>query len=141
VRRENCRQGPRSGIDPADDARLEGTFGSLTVGGGVIGGAGAHSGSIDAVIKSEGDRRARQPDPGRRQSRRLAHAGFLRQRAARGFGLAENETYQVHDLLTDARYLWTGRRNFVRLDPQVHPAHVFRIRRKAGSEQNFDVFL
>lgn len=57
------------------------------------------------------------------------------------FGLAENETYQVHDLLTDARYLWTGRRNFVRLDPQAHPAHVFRIRRKAGSEQNFDVFL
>lgn len=57
------------------------------------------------------------------------------------FGLAENETYQVHDLLTDTRYLWTGRRNFVRLDPQVHPAHVFRIRRKAGSEQNFDQFL
>ncbi|HYR57664.1 MAG TPA: alpha-1,4-glucan--maltose-1-phosphate maltosyltransferase [Chthoniobacteraceae bacterium] len=57
------------------------------------------------------------------------------------FGLAENETYQVHDLLTDARYLWTGRRNFVRLDPQIHPAHVFRIRRKAGSEQNFDVFM
>jgi starch synthase (maltosyl-transferring) len=57
------------------------------------------------------------------------------------FGLAENETYQMHDLLTDARYLWTGRRNFVRLDPQAHPAHVFRIRRKAGSEQNFDSYL
>ena len=57
------------------------------------------------------------------------------------FGLAEDETYQVHDLLTDTRYLWTGRRNFVRLDPQVHPAHVFRIRRKAGSEQNFDYFF
>jgi starch synthase (maltosyl-transferring) len=57
------------------------------------------------------------------------------------FGLTESETYQVHDLLTDTRYLWTGRRNFVRLDPRVHPAHVFRIRRKAGSEQNFDFFL
>ncbi len=56
------------------------------------------------------------------------------------FGLAEDETYQVHDLLTDTRYLWTGRRNFVRLDPALHPAHVFRIRRKAGSEQNFDLF-
>jgi starch synthase (maltosyl-transferring) len=57
------------------------------------------------------------------------------------FGLGENETYQVHDLLTDERYLWTGRRNFVRLDPQTHPAHVFRIRRKAGSEQNFDYYF
>lgn len=57
------------------------------------------------------------------------------------FGLAEDETYQVHDLLTDTRYLWTGRRNFVRLDPQAHPAHVFRIRRKAGSEQDFDFFF
>ena len=56
------------------------------------------------------------------------------------FGLAENETYQVHDLLADERFLWTGRRNFVRLDPQVRPAHVFRIRRKIGSEQDFDYF-
>ena len=34
------------------------------------------------------------------------------------FGWLEGETYQVHDLLTDERYLWSGRRNFVRLDPQ-----------------------
>ena len=57
------------------------------------------------------------------------------------FGLGEGDTYQVHDLLTDARYLWTGRRNFVRLNPQTNPAHVFRIRRKAGSEENFDYFF
>jgi starch synthase (maltosyl-transferring) len=57
------------------------------------------------------------------------------------FGLGESETYQVHDLLTDDRYLWTGRRNFVRLNPQTHPAHIFRIRRKAGSEENFDYFF
>ncbi|HEX8297245.1 MAG TPA: alpha-1,4-glucan--maltose-1-phosphate maltosyltransferase [Chthoniobacteraceae bacterium] len=57
------------------------------------------------------------------------------------FGLTERETYQVHDLLTDDRYLWTGRRNFVRLDPTVRPAHVFRIRRRAGSEQNFAQFM
>ncbi|HEV7867311.1 MAG TPA: hypothetical protein VGO90_06490, partial [Chthoniobacteraceae bacterium] len=56
------------------------------------------------------------------------------------FGLREGETYQVHDLLTDDRYLWNGRRNFVRLDPQIRPAHVFRIRRKAGSEQDFANF-
>jgi starch synthase (maltosyl-transferring) len=57
------------------------------------------------------------------------------------FGLGENETYQVHDLVNDERYLWTGRRNFVRLDPRVHAAHVFRIRRKSGSERSYDVFL
>jgi len=56
------------------------------------------------------------------------------------FGLGEHETYQAHDLLADERYLWTGSRNFVRLDPHVHPAHVFRIRRKLGSEQDFDYF-
>ena len=57
------------------------------------------------------------------------------------FGLAEGERYQVHDLITDERYVWTGRLNFIRLDPQTHPAHIFRIRRKAGSEENFDYFF
>jgi len=56
------------------------------------------------------------------------------------FGLAEGETYQVHDLLTDERFHWTGRRNFIRLDPHTRPAHVFRIRRKLGSERDFDYF-
>ena len=57
------------------------------------------------------------------------------------FGLAPNEPYQVHDLLTDERYLWSGRRNFVRLDPDRIPAHIFRVRRKLGSETNFEMFL
>jgi starch synthase (maltosyl-transferring) len=42
-------------------------------------------------------------------------------------GLAPGATYVVHDLLTDARYEWTGDRNFVALDPAVTPAHLFRI--------------
>ena len=48
------------------------------------------------------------------------------------FGAAEGEPYQVHDLLSDARYTWYGRRNYVELDPQIQPAHIFRIRRPAG---------
>src|SRR5687767_2831096 len=36
--------------------------------------------------------------------------------------------YQVHDLLTDARYLWSGTRNFVMLDPAHSPAHLFVVR-------------
>ncbi len=45
------------------------------------------------------------------------------------FGSMEGDVYQVHDLLSDARYIWHGRRNYVELDPQIQPAHVFRIRR------------
>jgi len=48
-------------------------------------------------------------------------------------GLAEGESFQVHDLLTDARYFWHGRRNYVQLDPQVCPAHIFRVRRNDNS--------
>jgi starch synthase (maltosyl-transferring) len=41
--------------------------------------------------------------------------------------IPEATTYAVHDLLTDARYRWTGPRNYVELNPHVLPAHVFRI--------------
>jgi starch synthase (maltosyl-transferring) len=45
------------------------------------------------------------------------------------FGSMESDAYQVHDLLTDVRYIWHGRRNYVELDPEVQPAHIFRVRR------------
>lgn len=57
------------------------------------------------------------------------------------FGWLEGETYQVHDLLTDERYLWRGSRNFVKLDPYTKPAHIFRLRRWISREQDFDYFL
>jgi starch synthase (maltosyl-transferring) len=57
------------------------------------------------------------------------------------FGWLEGDTYQVHDLLSDERYLWHGRRNFVKLDPQTRPAHVLRLRRWVSREQNFDQFM
>jgi starch synthase (maltosyl-transferring) len=49
--------------------------------------------------------------------------------------------FQVHDLLSGARHSWTGRRNFVRLDPHVVPAHIFRIRRRVRTEKDFEYFL
>jgi starch synthase (maltosyl-transferring) len=49
--------------------------------------------------------------------------------------------YQVHDLLSDQRYQWRGRRNYVMLDPQRMPAHVFKLRRFVRSEHDFDYFL
>jgi len=56
-------------------------------------------------------------------------------------GLDAASGYQVHDLLTGARYLWHGARNFLVLDPQSLPAHVFRLRRRVRSEHDFDYFL
>ncbi len=55
-------------------------------------------------------------------------------------GTGSDSTYQVHDLLTDARYLWHGTHNFVMLDPHSSPGHVFRIRRKINSERDFDYY-
>ena len=51
-----------------------------------------------------------------------------------------DQRYQVHDLLTGARYLWNGPRNYVELDPQGLPAHIFAIRRRARTENDFDYF-
>ena len=42
--------------------------------------------------------------------------------------MASNE-YQVHDLLSDARYTWRGGRNYVELDPEIQPAHIFLVQR------------
>ncbi len=56
------------------------------------------------------------------------------------FGWLEGDSYQVHDLLSDTRYLWTGSRNFVRLEPS-RPAHIFRVRRWMSREQDFDYFF
>ncbi len=56
-------------------------------------------------------------------------------------GVEPERPFQMHELLSGARYLWQGSRNFVRLDPAGAPAHVFRLRRKVRSERDFDYFL
>jgi starch synthase (maltosyl-transferring) len=43
--------------------------------------------------------------------------------------------------LSDQRYIWRGRYNYVMLDPRRAPAHVFRLRRRVRSEQDFDYYL
>jgi starch synthase (maltosyl-transferring) len=57
------------------------------------------------------------------------------------FGWLPSDSYQVHDLLWDERYLWHGKRNFVRLDPHTKPLHIFRVRRWMSREQDFDYFM
>jgi len=54
--------------------------------------------------------------------------------------VAAEQSFQAHDLLSGTRYLWKGARNFVALDPQHAPAHIFRIRHHVRSERDFDYF-
>ena len=56
-------------------------------------------------------------------------------------GLLDTDAFQMHDLISEARYLWQGNRNYVQLNPHELPAHVFRVRRRTRTEQNFDYFL
>ena len=56
-------------------------------------------------------------------------------------GLDSQQPYQVHDLLSDGRYLWHGARNYVELNPHAVPAHIFRLRRRVRSEQDFDYYM
>ncbi len=56
-------------------------------------------------------------------------------------GVPEDETFQVHDLLGEGRWLWRGRRAYVHLDPNVMPAHVFRVRRFVRNETGFEYYL
>jgi starch synthase (maltosyl-transferring) len=46
------------------------------------------------------------------------------------FGQMATDEYQVHDLLDDARYIWRGRQNYVELDPEIQPAHIFLVHRR-----------
>jgi starch synthase (maltosyl-transferring) len=56
-------------------------------------------------------------------------------------GIDPEGSYQVHDLLTEARFLWEGEHNFVELDPAVVPAHVLRIRHRIRREHDFEYFM
>jgi starch synthase (maltosyl-transferring) len=56
-------------------------------------------------------------------------------------GIEGNHPYQAHDLLGDGRFLWHGSRNYVELDPQSTPAHIFRLRKRVRTESQFEYFL
>jgi starch synthase (maltosyl-transferring) len=70
----------------------------------------------------------------------LRHTGWL-SLDLEALGLHSHASFQVHDLLSDARYLWSSGRVFVELDPRTMPAHVFRVRRHLRSEKAFEYYL
>ena len=56
-------------------------------------------------------------------------------------GLDGDRSYQAHELMSGARYLWTGPRNYVEINPHAVPAQIFRFRRRVRSEHDFEYFL
>jgi starch synthase (maltosyl-transferring) len=56
-------------------------------------------------------------------------------------GLDLRQPYQMHDLLGEGRFLWSGARNYVEMDPSGLPAHVFRVLRRTRTERDFDYYL
>jgi starch synthase (maltosyl-transferring) len=68
------------------------------------------------------------------------HGGWL-QVPAEELGLEPGQPFQVHDLLSNARFLWHGPRNYVELNPRICPAYVFRLRRRVRTERDFDYFM
>jgi starch synthase (maltosyl-transferring) len=69
-----------------------------------------------------------------------AQAGWLRLDLD-ALGLDQAQPFQAHDLLTGARFLWLGARNYVALDPARGAAHVLLLRRRVRSERDFDYFM
>lgn len=69
-----------------------------------------------------------------------AHSGWIHLPLA-DLGIPSDQSFQAHDLLSDARYIWHGPDNYVQLNPQVIPAHIFRIRRKTRTEHDFEYYL
>ncbi len=71
---------------------------------------------------------------------RNPHAGWIDLDLA-SLSLDPERTYQVHDLLSNARYSWHGSRSYVQINPNAVPAHIFRIRRRVRTERDFEYFL
>jgi len=55
-------------------------------------------------------------------------------------GIKPDDTYQLHNLITDRRDLMIGDSYIMRLDPQVEPVAIFAVRRWTHREQEFDYF-
>ncbi len=56
-------------------------------------------------------------------------------------GIPADRPFQAHDLLSEARFLWHGSRNYVELAPESLPAHILLVRKRVRSERDFDYYL
>ena len=56
-------------------------------------------------------------------------------------GIPEGQPYLVHDLLSEERYIWEGRKNRIVLDPHRMPAKIMAVRRRLLRENDFDYYM
>ncbi len=73
-------------------------------------------------------------DPFHKQS------GWVRLPLAR-LGIDPDQPYLVYDLLSDDKFIWQGGHNYVELDPQIIPFHIFRVHRRMRRETDFDYYM
>jgi starch synthase (maltosyl-transferring) len=55
-------------------------------------------------------------------------------------GLPSDRSYQAHEVITGARYTWSGPRNYVEINPWSAPGQIFRFRRRVRTEHDFEYF-
>jgi len=56
-------------------------------------------------------------------------------------GIEGNQSYLLHDLLGDEKFVWQGETNMMGFDPNVLPARIFRVHRRMRREEDFDYFM
>jgi starch synthase (maltosyl-transferring) len=68
------------------------------------------------------------------------HAGWV-ELDLEELGIEPDQPFQVQDLLTNAYYVWQGARNYIEVNPNAAPAHIFFIRRAMHTERDFDYYM
>jgi starch synthase (maltosyl-transferring) len=56
-------------------------------------------------------------------------------------GIEPTQPYLLHDQLSNDKYIWQGKTNYIELDPRVMPAHILILYRHLRKEQDFDYFM
>jgi starch synthase (maltosyl-transferring) len=56
-------------------------------------------------------------------------------------GIELTQSYLLYDELSNDKYIWQGRTNYIELDPMVMPAHILILYRHLRREHDFDYFM
>ncbi len=54
------------------------------------------------------------------------------------FGINPHEGFAVRDLLNHETFIWQGNKNFIKLNPQHSPAHIFLVQTHIHHEQDYE---
>ena len=55
-------------------------------------------------------------------------------------GIDIQQTFLVHDLISEEKYIWQGEMNYIELNPVKMPFHIFRVYRRLRREADFDYY-